>query len=345
MNNVVRRSHVSCRFSWRFTWSRILVGLALVAVLAAATLYLGAPSARARFATSSYVSSSSYPILFVHGINASSSINCGSSTMWGTMISYLQGTHTFNGQPLHWSGAMKTIGFYNNDTNCSVRLTDSTYASHCTAYFYDASVQGTNNENIRHVACEFAWYVYLTYSQYGQNVQGVGHSMGGLILQWAIYGVHAHLSSFPPSILMQDVVTIAAPHNGTVSISTIVSCNNCIQASQMVTGSSFINDLVNLAQNPQGSGWGTDWTMIGGRIVTCDVISSKSSTYMNLGHKSYFTWPCYTHGAYLTDTNDAGDADIYWCDGCATVPSTWKFWGDAPHSLRHTLYALYVSNW
>ena len=333
------------RFSQRPVRPVALLGILLIAAIAVGSLSVWAPSAQARSASTSYASSTSYPIVFVHGINGSSSINCSSSSMWGTMISYLQGNHSFGSQTLHWTGAMKTIGFYTNDTNCAVNLTSSTYENHCTSYFYVASAQGTNNENIRHIACELAWYVYLTYSQYGQNAQGVGHSMGGLILQWAIYGVHAHLSSFPPTILMQDVVTIAAPHDGTVSASTIVSCNNCIQAQQMVTGSSFINDLVNLAQNPQGSGWGTDWTMMGGQFITCDVISSKSATYMNLGHKLYFTWPCYTHGGYLTDTNDAGDADIYWCDGCATVPSSWTFWGGAPHALRHTLYALYVSNW
>jgi triacylglycerol esterase/lipase EstA (alpha/beta hydrolase family) len=341
MNSVVRRMRIPRCFGW----PGMVVGALLIAVLSVSALTLTAPSARARFATTNYVSSTSWPILFVHGINGSSSINCGGSTMWGTMISYLQGNHVFGSQTLHWTGAMKTIGFYNNDTNCSANLTSSAYASRCTSYFYVASAQGTNNENIRHVACELAWYVYLNYSQYGQNVQGVGHSMGGLILQWAIYGVHAHLSSFPPSILMQDVVTIAAPHDGTVSVSTIVSCNNCVQAQQMVTGSSFINDLVNLAQNPQGSGWGTDWTMMGGQFLTCDVISSKSATYMNLGHKSYFITPCYTHGAYLTDTSDAGDAHIKWCDGCPTAPSTWKDWATAPHSLRHALYALYAPNW
>lgn len=319
----------------------MLLSVALLAAIAVGALTVSAPRVRA----TGYVASTNYPIVFLHGINASSSINCASSTMWGTMITYLQANHVFNGATIHWTGPMKTIGFYNNDTNCSLKLTNSAYTSHCMSYFYDASAEGTNNENIRHVACELAWYVYLTYSQYGQNVQGVGHSMGGLILQWAIYGVHAHLSSFPPSILMQDVVTIAAPHDGTSGVSTIVSCNNCIQAQQMVTGSSFINDLVNLAQNPQGSGWGTDWTMMGGQFLTCDVISSKSATYMNLGHKSYFTWPCYTHGGYLTDTNDAGDAHLYWCDGCATVPTSWKYWGSAPHSLRHVLFALDASNW
>lgn len=333
------------RFPWRAMWSRVTIGVLVGVFAAMGTLGLATPTARSQAASTSYVSSTAYPILFVHGINASSSINCGSSSMWGTMISYLQGYHPYGSQTLHWTGAMKTIGFYTNDTNCSTNLTSSAYASRCTSYFYDASAQGTNNENIRHIACELAWYVYLTFTQYGQNVQGVGHSMGGLILQWAIHGVQAQIPSFPPAMLMQDVVTIAAPHDGTVSASTIVSCNNCIQAQQMVTGSSFINDLINLAPNPQGSGWGTDWTTIGGQFLTCDVISSKSSTYMNLGHKSYFTWPCYTHGGYLTDTSDASDAHIYWCDGCAIAPASWKYWSGAPHSLRHLLYALYVSNW
>ena len=114
-----------------FTSKRALVVVLLVVVLVAGMLAVGVPRVRA----ANYVASTNYPIVFVHGINGSNSINCSSSTMWGTMISYLGANHSFNGAMIHWTGAMQTIGFYNNDTNCSVHLTFSTYASHCTSYF------------------------------------------------------------------------------------------------------------------------------------------------------------------------------------------------------------------
>lgn len=324
-------------FSWRRWLVRSAVAMLLVAGITAA---LGTRTV-AR-ASGSYVSSTNWPVLFVHGFSSSSSVDCGST--WNTAISYLQGYHAYGGTTLHWTGTMVKLGFYSSDTNCSASL--SSQYSHCSGYY--ASGLGTNNESIRHIACDFAWYVYEHYSILGHNVQAVAHSMGGLIVRWAIHGVQAHLASFPPSLLVQDVVTLSTPHGGVPAGSNIFTCFGCTEGDEMVSGSSFMNDTYNYAQDPQGSGWGTDWTMIGGKAfyqLGCDVVSSSEATYMNLGHKSYFTSPCYSHGGYLTDTSDSSDAHIYWCDGCPVTPSSWNYWGGAPHALRHMLYALYVSNW
>jgi Putative serine esterase (DUF676) len=326
---------------WRRKLRQLVIAIAIALALTVAT---GAFSVvQAARLSSAYVSSTNWPIIFIHGFNSNSAVDCNAT--WNTAISYLQGHHSFGSQTLHWTGSMVKVGFYNGDTNCSASVSSES-SSHCHGY-YDSHI-GTNNESIRHIACDLAWYLYDHYSSVGNNVQIVAHSMGGLIARWAIHGVQAQLASFPSQIYVQDIVTLSTPHGGVPPGSTIFTCLGCTQGNEMQSGSSFMNDTYNYAQNPQGSGWGTDWTMIGGVAIYnlgCDVISSSEATYMNLGHKSYFTWPCYSHGGYLTDTSDSADGHIYWCDGCAISPSSWNRSTSSPHSLRHMLYALYVSSW
>lgn len=321
---------------------RLARAVLLLVALAALSVALLQRSAATALASGSYVSSTSWPIIFVHGFNSSSVVDCGST--WNTAESYLRGYHTYGSQTLHWTGPMTEVGYYSRDTSCGYGLTSQ--SAHCKGY-YDTGI-GTNNESIRHIACELAWYVYSNYSAAGRNVQMVAHSMGGLIVRWAIHGVQARIVPFPPALDVQDVVTFATPHGGVPPGSTIFTCGGCTEGNEMQATSSLMNDMYNYAQNPQGSGWGTDWTMIGGVAfynLGCDVVSSSEATYMQGGHKSYFTSPCYSHGGYLTDTSDSSNADIYWCDGCAVSPSSWHYWTGAPHALRHMLYALYVSNW
>jgi hypothetical protein len=327
----------------RFLPRRISILVSLIGVVALFVM-LGQWYVVHADASGTYKSSANWPIVFVHGLSQNNSgVSC--SGTWGTAENYLRGSHSVNGHNITWTGSLRTVGYYSNDTSCDLSL--MSYSSHCNGYY--SSGIGTNNESIRHLGCELAWYIYATWSQYGQSVQAVAHSMGGLIVRYALYGTHAHLGGvFPPVLYIQDVVTFSTPHGGVPLGSSLIDCGNCAEGQEMTSGSSFMNEMYNSAQNPQGGGWGTDWTMMGGKAIYqlgCDYVSYGEATYMNLGHKSYFTLPCYSHGGYLTDTNDASDAHIYWCDGCATAPSSWNYWGGAPHSLRHMLFALYLSSW
>lgn len=337
-----------------------LLALALVlalAISAGLSLSLASPAHAA-----GYISSSNWPVLFIHGFSgtnpngSSNGTDCAST--WGSSESYLRGTHTVNGQPAHWTGQLITIGYYKGDTNCNVML--GSYASHCSNY--NAGNEGTNNETLYHLACELDWYIWLNWSQYGKNVQIVTHSMGGLIARYGIYQWTRHYNgSFTGigSLYVQDVVTLDTPHGG-VPVVSLFSCGNCTQFDEMQWPDAFMQELYNgtttngvfhPGQNPQGSGWGTDWTMMGSFGtnfgIPCDVVEYQyhSATYMSGGHKSGFYSPCYDHGGFLTDTSDNNNATIDWCDGCATAPSTWNHWTAAPHALKHMLYALMLSNW
>lgn len=269
-----------------------------------------------------YVASNRYPVLLVHGFNSQASVNCA-----GSAFPHVPAYVAANG----WQGAIMTVGFYAKDTNCTVNLT--TYQGYCTRIF--PGNVGTINEDLRHVACELAWYIYNTLASHGDNVQMVAHSMGGLIVR-AVLANLGH-AGWPSKLYVQDAVTMGTPHGGLLANSPIIACGKCWQGAQMTIGSSF---LATLAQNPQASN-GTDWTMQGS---DCDTVTWTSTTAMFFGHKVEYHTPCYVHGGYLSDTSNTEDALVNWSVNMPTSvlnqrSSTW------PHSLHLVLLALESAAW
>jgi hypothetical protein len=254
----------------------------------------------------------SSPVLFVHGFNGSASIpgGCNGSTTWGSAKAYLT-SHGYTGQLI-------TIGFYNGDTSCDVNLKDR-QDSHCNNYF--AGNTGTTSEDQRHIACTLDWYIWNTFTQYGQNVELVAHSMGGTIVRWAVYA--AGSSSLPPYVYVRDAVTMASPHNG-IPWGGSITCGICLQLAELQPGSSFLSDLQNKAQNPQASG-GTNWTIFGSSCEswTNGGVDASSEMAMSAQHKVlYLSPPCYHHGDYLTDQSDSLDAYANYCNNaCSGAPS------------------------
>ncbi len=152
------------------------------------------------------------PVLFVHGIS-SDNTNC--YEYWPKAELYLQGKPGHPGP--RFTGPMDTLGYYKGDMNCTHNLyaPGSDWYNKCQSYLDGTSQQdiGTNNDSIRHLACELAWYIYDTYSQHGTNVQLVAYSLGGLITRYALYAVQnsKYFTSFPKSLYVSDVVDFDTP--------------------------------------------------------------------------------------------------------------------------------------
>jgi len=126
-------------------------------------------------------------------------------------------------QGLGWSGAFKTIGYYRGDTGtCDVQFysgaTGNQHVAKCDTYFFDTSAEGTNNQDLRNLACQLAWYIYNNYTLRHKNVLVVAHSMGGLIIRYALHwvygGSYGHSPAFPPELYVPTVVTFATPNGG-----------------------------------------------------------------------------------------------------------------------------------
>ena len=109
---------------------------------------------------------------------------------------------------LSWDRSLiHALRYFNGDTGCEDDIgTDP----HCNGYS-DGYV-GTNNEDIRHIACRFYWYVYNKYTSQGQPVNILAHSMGGIIAKWALSEAAQHnTAQFPYPLLVYNVVTLSTP--------------------------------------------------------------------------------------------------------------------------------------
>jgi hypothetical protein len=249
------------------------------------------------------------PVVYVHGFDPTGSgSNCG---MWSAMRNFL----TSRG----FTGAQVGVKYYHNDANCSVNLND--YGSQGT-HFPGGRInnQNSNNTDIRHIGYQFAWYVYNTYSSRGQNIGVVAHSMGGLVVRYALARVAARDADFPPSLSVSNIVTLGTPHAG-ANISLLCTLGN-VECAQMAPGSSFLRSL---GQNPQAAG-GTDWSLLGSQYD--GVVSYTSATSMTANHKvRYASSDGIDHGEYYTSTQTTMNASLtYSNNGAAYVSTTAGEW-------------------
>src|SRR6266705_86940 len=128
-----------------------------------ATLFgwlLAGPTPPARAAITYYTPTSD-DVLFIHGINGGAANGSPDTNAGGCVRTWNNAEATFN--ELGWTGARKTVGYYIN-----------------------SNTEGTNNQDLRNIACQLAWYIFTNYTVHNRNVFIVAHSMGGLITRWAL---------------------------------------------------------------------------------------------------------------------------------------------------------------
>lgn len=291
------------------------------------------------------------PIIFVHGYN--NSLGCPSvdETMWNNLKADL----VEDG----WTGPKRAIGFYSCDKNVAANDWIDTHGSHsvyyatspcspvCSTHEYGTSGHLSHNRNtdLRHLAYHLAWFIYDNYSKFGQNVQIVAHSMGGLIVRWMLYAEQNNATIgqgvFPPVLYVQDIYTVSTMHNGVF----YAFLGSTWEAQQMQSGSSFITAInaTSSGRNPQATG-GTDWTTMGNYPADSDlVVSDTSAVHMDGGHKLLYVNPRYSHGSSLNDIDENWNAQTLRCDGCGaeTPISSFQTINSMPHNDGYVDQALY----
>src|SRR5262249_1096620 len=144
--------------------------LILVSVVAVGIVGMALPQQSTAHASSSrpaVESATHVPVLLLHGLEGYNAANCTTSSndydRWGGFIQV--NNAYFSG--LHWDRKLlKTLGFYQSDYSCDDYLgTAADNYRPCLGY-YDGN-ERTNNEDIRHLACRFYWYVYDNYTVNG----------------------------------------------------------------------------------------------------------------------------------------------------------------------------------
>jgi pimeloyl-ACP methyl ester carboxylesterase len=270
------------------------------------------------------------PIILVHGYALTTGCPGGDVRLyWSGLTAELVAAG--------WTNPVVPVSYYECDRNG----TNIAGSSKTDVYFgAPAGTAGSagysQNTDLRHLAYVLAWYVYDNYSSNGQTVDLVGHSMGGLMIRWALSRVAAHDAAFPPYLTVSNVVTISTPYGGAIpAVKNLVACKDSFECTQFEAGSAFLTDL---AAGPAPSG--VDWTAMGGGA--CDLMTAASATDVTPAHHLSWSQPCYDHSKILFDDSATFDTTAVFSSPGDPSPTTTQ---SAPHSLAAVLRALQTTSW
>ena len=261
-------------------------------VAATANLSVSAQAALASSTTAA-------PLLMIHGFMDSchdafdynpSGWDTSNSGGYGTASSFLSGLGFTNQVQIgYYTSAQPGLSVQDYDTSgaqgykCDYNLQTSSdikgsatgsnaYNGQCNNIDTNTSDYGTTNDHIARLGCLLAWLIFDHYTLQGQPVNVLAHSMGGLIIRYAIGATNAGVANFPPQrLLVANVVTVATPHQGLPDNGTpasyyeaaVILDGNSNELSDMDASSGLMSTLGGSAyQQPQGL-TGTYWTLMG----------------------------------------------------------------------------------
>ena len=274
----------------------VLTGLSLLCVLSPFAAGTASAATTAAFHT---------PVIIVHGYGSCQNV---STTMEGPFAEqYYTGTAASDLHEISYYGCDvngESIQGYGplNNPNCvssnqvlnllcpvDLRSPDNDYL----------------NTDMRRFSYELAWYLYNNYGAY-RPVDLVGHSMGGLIITYALQQIAAHNVLYPPALSVQTVVTFSTPFAG-ANLGT-----STLQARQMApSGSdSIIPGILAAGAKQMYAGKYTIWAAEGSS-AGCDVIPASST--LALHGETFvadYASPCYGHVDYLWDAFKPADATV-----------------------------------
>jgi hypothetical protein len=300
---------------------RFVVGLF---VLTSAVMFRG-PSA--------FAADQSRPVIFVHGYEADSGADCGG--IWTDMKNAFVAAG--------WTGPLIDVGYYVHDAGCDASINDD--GSHSVHFPSGHSSAGhTTGTDIRHLGYHLAWWIYDKYTLNGVCIDAVGHSMGGLILRYAIAQVENANPDFPRSICVEDAVTLGTPHAGTPWA---WGCFT-LECSQMrgnlwcdgSTASAFIQWLRSFAWDPDGTG-GTQWTLLGSDADADVPANCALGNMAAYGRTKYLLSSGVAHGEYMHLTQATDTADVVYVKGS----SGWVTAYSAPWPVKWSRLALDSTTW
>jgi pimeloyl-ACP methyl ester carboxylesterase len=219
----------------------------------------------------------SKPTLFIHGFSGG---NCEGD--WGFLMDEMRASG--------WTGSFYVPKFLSGDSNCNPRPGMAMGCMNCTGshshWFGHSGTTHTNNTSIRHLAWHLANYIGTNFTAKGVTVDVVAHSMGGLMIRYALAKQGFDLF---PKLLVEDVTTLGTPHRG----ASFAALTGTVQGAEMEPSSTLIAWLKANAKNPQGTG-GTDWTTIGSHGDL--IVHEDTATAMSVPHRwRYTTSPDWIH--------------------------------------------------
>ena len=332
---------------------RVRVSILLIAALAAcAFAWVGAAGASEEPEPAVSRFDKDKDVLFIHGYDVFAENEPGGdcAATWRVMRAWFD--------RVGWSGRLIAPSYYSGDFNCGTFDGTKDFGisrhhrpgadGHAADEFYGGSeahdccdergyTAHTRDAHIGHLSYHFAWFVYNNW-QSGcpdspcRQVDVVAHSMGGLIVRYALAQVQRDNGRFPRHLRIEDVITLGTPHRGALpALACGLFSSAPLQCQQMNPLSKFMDYINNSNENypcpeclnPQGS-LRTQWSTLGSEHD--GAVSEQSATAIGAIRVNY-KWPEIGHSDYLTRSDDVWWADVGWKPATS---STWYPWNSAP---------------
>jgi hypothetical protein len=265
------------------------------------------------------------PTLFIHG-GAGSSAPCDDD--FGQLLQELHD----NG----WTGNFYMVKYMSSETNCSAipgapgQVVNSSlfgFGHHNVWDFAPNDSLSTHDgdTSLEHLSFHLAWYIWYLFTSREVAVDVVGHSLGGLMIRYALEQVALHNSLFPQYLMVEDVVTLGTPHAGQAWLS---SFNYELQETNSPS-TPFMAWLNANAQNPQGTN-GTDWTVIGshyngGNPAWDLLVDALSAVAMNVPHRWRYYLEDIAHSQYMHVDDPGYSKRAYKWDGSAWTSPVYTY--------------------
>lgn len=281
------------------------------------------------------------PVMFIHGadlepFSGPAAWNC--EGLWGTR----KPRRGMIGRFVRFGhdGPFPTVKYYEDDSECSRNINRA--GKHSRHFATVEGVPGhapdgghSRDTSIRHLGYHLAWSIVRLNERRRTNIVVVAHSMGGLILRYALYRAAVGDRDFPPLLMVKDAITFGTPHQGS---GLARACTN-IQCREMRPGSGLLAELEQHGQNPQGYA-GTDWTLIGAHDD--DVVAPGSAVGMAAAHKVlYYSGQGVEHPRYSRLVRRRRDARVAYAD----ADGRWWDFHRAPWPVRWADLAAATPSW
>jgi len=252
--------------------------------------------------------SKAQPVIFVHGVDLVGNPNVDCADTFGKMRRKFRDYGR--------TGKFDSVKYYEYDSHCDHDMSHyGRHSRHFSSGHYADGDHGAQT-NIRHLGYHLAWYIWRRYTSRGRAVDVVAHSMGGLIIRYAVAQVQRDAKRFPRRLKVSDAITLGTPHGG--ARWAVVNCG-LEECDQMRAGSDFLVWLQNNAWEPDGTG-GTDWTAMGSdddNWVAADRAVGTSrdrqmDLYFGACHKVWYRSSAnIEHSDYMNDMGSRADDDVY----------------------------------
>ncbi len=167
----------------------------------------------------------------------------------------------------------------------------------------------TRGTKIEHLGYHLAWEIHNQFTDADKPVRIMAHSMGGLIVRYAMQQVKDGHPDFPDSLDIDSVATFGTPYDGgdLAFACHILPCDT--QAEQMKRGSGFLNGLGDAL--PKGASLGNpDWWLYAAQDDDSVSVESALDPTGSYTHE-YESGQAIEHSDYFDHTSTVSNYECF----------------------------------